>query len=187
MAAKTKQKSLARRVAYLEKKQWQSKPEMKIITQTAANSALAAATIRVLPCGNPVSGTDVNERVGNKIRIHGVEVFGNLGDFRCDVYILLAPSGYLAQPQYSDFQAVVGGHIQANQQREFKTLKHFLQPDGANANFHVKHNFKYPMVVEFQGAGSTAASRNQLYVVVKNDTGSGHNVQFGVRTWYSDA
>lgn len=160
-------------------------PEIKVKEFTWISPNVNDASLQFTQLFNIPEGTGVNERLGDRIRVKGFEIYGNPGSQKnegLDIYVL-RPTRARNIPQYAQFHPVTGGHYL----HEYGwTLWQYMGGLNASSRQYVKikKNFKNPIEVHYQG---TEPEKNAMYLVLKNDTGTVNaNGVFSCRVYFTD-
>lgn len=176
--------SVAKRLKRVETIQARRKPEMKKF-HVSATPTLASNTATTIDLTNIAQGTGIGDRTANEIRIHRVDIRGNLTSGGVDSYLI--QSHNTTFPAYADFYPVQGGHLNiVNQNTKFTEWKYYKNYSGTNSNMRITHSFRYPMKVKFNGAAGTSAVDNRLSLVIKNDTVASAVTQVSCVVYYTD-
>lgn len=158
-------KSLQKRVAYLERKVWENRPEAKFLS-FFHNTITLAGEISVTQLCNINYGDGNNNRIGNDILIHKIEIRGHLGDAYAEC-LLLVGHGVQQSPIKLDFDMNKGGGVRPSHRRAYRTLQHIWKNNSTNRFTRIV-NFKKPLRVSYDGGSGTDASNNVVYLVFKN-------------------
>jgi len=179
-------KSLAARVKRVEAKVARQKPEVKVYTDFIS-ALVATNTLAFLDLGAIVEGTGFNERVGNKIRLHKVEVHGWRAN---ELGLLLLKSKLAADPAITDFEGVycptVKGELLNN---DYVMLHHDVparRPYSDSEMCKFSRSWKAGIPVSYDDPTTGHCSHNNMYVVVPNLTASSHSVYLTCRFFYTD-
>lgn len=176
--------SVAKRLKRVETIQARRKPEMKKF-HVSSSPTLASATATTIDLTNIAQGNGIGDRTANEIRIHRVDIRGNLTTGGVDSYLI--QSHTTSFPVYADFYPIQGGHLNiVNQNTKFTEWKYYKNYSGTNSNMRISHSFKYPMKVKFNAATGTSAVDNRLSLVMKNDTAASAAVQVSCVVYYTD-
>lgn len=162
---KYQKKSLARRVAYLEKKQWQNRPEMKYLSGFH-NTLTLAGQIATGPLADINYGDGNNNRVGNEILLHKIELRGHLGNPYCEALVVIG-NGAAQAPLSLDFDMKKGGGIKPSARPAYKTIAHIWKTNAPD-RFTRIIKFKKPLRVKYEGGQGTDAVDNVPWLVFKN-------------------
>lgn len=178
-------RTVAKRLRRVEFLAARNKAEMKMQDFNVAGAVADGAIASVMELSAIAEGAGANERHGNKIRIHRVEIRGNLGSDNADGYLIQCHTTTV--PSYGSFSAYMGGHTTVDtsntQFSEWRYLngKYFKDHNG------IRQGFKYGYTAKYNAALSTSCVDNRLVFVVKNDTGAQIDVEIHGRVWYTDA
>lgn len=188
MPAKTKnsyrKKSLARRVAYLERKQWERRPEMKYFSSSFTATAVANnAIVALQPCDINY-GDGNNNRVGNEILVHAISIRGSLVNTLGEIIVCIG-NGAQQFPLTSDFDMVYGGGIRPASYKAYRTVAH-IQKTNDSPNFVRTVRFKKPLRVAYEGGSGTDCVDNVVWVVFKNQSGVSLSPTIYMITHYTD-
>lgn len=158
------------------------KPEMKMRSYTLnVNTPSAAATSRELT--GIAQGSDVANRVGNKVRIWRVEIRGNAIP-GSDLYLVQSHNASL--PIYANFEGVIGGHILGNlTNTTFTEWKHMTTRND-NRAFKMVQRFPRGYVAKYQTPDSTGCVDNRLTFIQVNNTAGDALVVCSMRVWFTD-
>ena len=186
-------KGLAARVKRVEAKVARNKPETKVYTTKVGSAAgvLSANSITYADLGGIVQGSDLGERIGNKIRVHKVEVFGVCSP---KPTIFLLKSKLAAAPAYADYTdstvmqygALLDDNLLNNVYVELKrtSVKGVHYNDVGGVQF--SKSWKAGIPVSFEDGTTDTVAHNNLYVVVVNNTAGAVTCGATVRFWYTD-
>lgn len=175
---------VAKRLRRVERQVRANRPEMKF-TQIGSNAATATAAITAVNITAIAQGDSVNGRDGNKIKTWRCEIRGEVDPLQ-DVFLIQSHNGDI--PVYADFLPQVGGFVQGTQCNVKFTEWAYMRPSPdqtTNCPVRIVRKFR-GMEISFSGL-STAADRNALYLVIKNNSGGSLNHNLSTRVWYTDA
>ena len=186
-------KSLVARVKRVEAKVAKQKPETKVYTTKVGSlGGLGTATLSYADLGGLVQGTDLGERIGNKIRVHKVEVFGiagvKLGIFLLKSKLAAAPAiGDFTDTSVSTYGSILEGNLLNNVYVVLKqtSVKGLHYTDTGAIQF--SRSWKAGIPVSFEDGTTDTVSHNNLYVVFVNRTVGTVLGEATVRFWYTDA
>lgn len=150
------------------------KPEMKHCSYIISHSAVATSN-RLL---SVAAGTGIQERVGNKVKVHHVEVlFGASGGLRVS---LLLPNDASAGPSLSFTTSV-------DRDRDAVLYDKFFHNNTTPSSNGAIIRHKLPMGIVQRYASTTAASVNSGSIYLCLNTPAPATVTGYVRIWYTDA
>lgn len=176
--------SVAKRLKRVETIQARRKPEMKKF-HVSATPTVVTNSATTVDLTNIVQGTGIGERTANEIRVHRVDIRGNLTTGAVDSYLIQSHNASL--PVYADFYPVESGHLNiVNQNTKFTEWKFYKNLSGTNSNMKLQHSFKYPMKVKFNGSAGTSCVDNRLSLVMKNDSAASAVCQVSCVVYYTD-
>jgi len=182
-------KDLAARVKRVEAKVAARKPETKVYTSLlqGTSGTLNNYTLDFKELGGIVEGTGYNERIGSKIRVHKIEVWGSSDN---TFGIIVLKSKLAVDPVLADFEgttcATLTGKLVNNAyvilHQEF--AKHMNQTETGIVRF-VK-TFKAGIPVSYEDPTTGSCSHNNLYFCAVNNTASAGNLDLRFRVFYTD-
>ena len=152
------------------------RPEMKFFETTFAYAGIATLN---LDLNEMAQGSNVNERVGNKIKVWSIEFIlaQAAGDpIRVD---LLMPNLVTDNPSHTFSQAV--------DRKKFNVLLTKFLHSGANENSRgciVRHKLPYGVVTKFFDSGANSCNSNLIMAHIT--TPSATTVTGYFRIWYTD-
>lgn len=177
--------NVSKRVKKVER-QVKAAYEMKTATASLSGATATGTWGLIRPC-RVAQGADINERIGNKIRVHRIEVRGTL-DFRIDIYIL--QKKIATDPVLADLTTVTGAYFDDNKNGSsyVEWAHHGSQMDGAGGQGRLKLSRKFPggMVVHFSGPAGADIVDNELQIGVLNLSGTTLGYALSCRVWYTD-
>lgn len=184
-------KDLAARVKRVEAKVAAQKPETKVYTAVdfiPAGGTLGGNSVAYFELGDIVEGTGFNERIGNKIRVHKVEVRGLAGTM---VGVVLLKSKLAVAPAIADFEGDVVPFIVGNQLGNvYVPLHEHIANKESSALISLiqfSKTFKAGIPVSYEDPTTGSCSHNNMYVVAVNHQTLPATVQLTARVWYTDA
>jgi len=183
-------KSLAARVKRVEAKVAAQRPETKVYTAVdfVAGGSIAAGGIDFFELGDIVEGTGFNERVGNKIRVHKVEVRGSAGVM---VGVGLLKSKLAVDPAGADFEGSKIPFLKGDQlgNTYVPLYEHTAKNEATSLITMVKfsRSWKAGIPVSYEDPTTGSCSHNNLYVYGVNLQALPASCQLSVRVWYTDA
>lgn len=143
-----------------------------------------AASATVIELTQIPHGDNFNERIGQHIKLMGYKVRCSNGNSVMDDYIILSPTGQV--PTYASFNPYVDSHLtRVANHHDFKELK-FMKNNHGSGYVHTTRRFKNGMPVTYSTDSDLSCIRNRLFLVMKNDGTSTHNVQYNVVVYYYD-
>ena len=147
------------------------------------NVSLINNAINVVQMTSIGAGDEPNQRDGHHIKILGYQVRWHSDDKNTDAYVMLSKSAIA--PTYSDFEAVIGGHLDKNTYTEIKELA-FLHNYGSTGNrVTPTRRFKKPIDVYYSGTAVNNYILNALFLVSKNNTGATVNLDYSVVVYFT--
>lgn len=185
-----RKRTLSKRVAKLERKAIASTPEVKFHSDSLVNGTQANNTAETLSAVNIGDSTTNATYTGSQIRIKYLDVCVVTAK-HVDIYVLNGKNGGVMA--YSGFDGVIGGNLISypNPLPETYTLwRHYVMGQkGGEEVWKARIYFKYPMIVEIgnvDAAGIYPIYKNNLQVVVKNDSGGTVGTRIYTRIAYID-
>lgn len=161
------------------------KPEMKMQDFNYVNATLAdGALATIVELTAIAEGTGVNERIGNRIKIHRIEVRGTLGAENVDAYIIQGHT--TTAPVYANFYAYQGSHLLADDSHTKFTEWRYINGRTFIDRSGLRHRFPIGYTAKYNANLSTSCVDNRLWFVVKNDTGAAVSVEYSLRVWFTD-
>lgn len=161
------------------------RPEMKMQDFNVTGAVGDGAISSVMELTAIAEGSGANERHGNKIRIHRVEIRGTLGDDDADGYLIQCHTTTV--PSYASFSAYMGGHTTVDTSNTQFTEWRYINGRKFNDKAGLRQSFRYGYTAKYNAALSSSCVDNRLVFVVKNDTGASITPEFHGRVWYTDA
>ena len=157
---------LVKRVKTLEVKAARYKPEMKMQDFNVSGAVADGAIASVMELTGIAEGAGANERHGNKIIIHRVEIRGDLGDANADLYLIQCHTTTV--PSYGSFLAYMGSHTTVD-----TTNTQFTEWRYSNGKYFQDHNgirqsFRFGYTAKYNASLSTSCVDNRLVCVVNN-------------------
>lgn len=177
--------TIAKRLKRVEIQTRRNKAEMKMQDFNVQGAVADGAIASVMELTAITEGSGANERHGNKIRIHRVEVRGNLGGDNVDLYLIQCHTTTV--PSYVSFNAYMGGHTTVDTSNTQFTEWRYCNGKRFKDFNGIRQSFKYGYTAKYNAALSTSCVDNRLVVIVKNDTGASATVEISGRVWYTDA
>lgn len=179
---------MAKRLRRVEKLASSNKSEMKHKSFTR-QAAIATGNLTALNLTSISLGNDVNQRVGNKVKIWRVEIRGEVQS-SFNSFLIQSHTG--AAPDVGDFNLTVGYGAMLKDETlnsKFTEWKYFrnsqLQSNEKGALRIIQH-FKNGIVVKFNGSTADAVD-NSLFYVCQNPTASiDTTINVTCRIWYTD-
>lgn len=175
---------LNKRLRRMETQIRRNRPEMKNkIFSSSANVAAGALTNQTLT--NIDQGDDIDERIGNNIRIWRIEVRGNLA---VGLDQLVVQQHTTTSPTYASFTTTQGAMIIAsNTNSLFTEWHHYNTRVSSGEQFRYFVKFPKGMVVHFNGTAGTSGCRNEVALTTVNNTAGTLGLSYNARVWYTDA
>lgn len=181
--------AVIKRLRKVEKMAKNNRPEMKHKLFTGSGTVSAASTNPGLS-NNIVNaltiGDEVNERIGNKVKIWRVEIRGFTNN---DVEVHFIQSPHAQVPVASFFENTAGTMIDDSQIGiNFYDWLHIVNTNVAsNTDVWFKRQFKFKNGLECQYLTSnTTPSTNLLSLAFLNTTATALDYSYSVRIWYTD-
>lgn len=181
---KTYGKTLARRVKKLERKANYNRPETKHYSSSTITTLNTAAAFTIPISTAIVRGTANNQRIGSKVKFLWVELRG-FSTVLVDVYLCHTKKGNALV--YGDFLPVTGGELGSADAGAYENTwiwNHYLNTNNGQA-FMIKRRFKIPMSCEY--LSDSVVNKNNLQIVIKNDSTTNGSFQIGWTVGYTDA
>lgn len=178
---------VSKKIRCMERQIYRNRPEMKSKT-TSLTGSLAPGTVTVArPC-QIASGTGVNERTGDKIRVWRVEVRG-ISDEHVDHYIIQCKTSSI--PTYATFGSAQGAFIvDSENTNRFTEWVHYrnLNTSSNTCPIRFSKRFKGGILVKYNGQLATNIVDNEIVVVILNNIGTPRpDLSMSIRVWYTDA
>lgn len=178
---------VSKKIRRMERQIYRNRPEMKSRT-TSLTGSIATGTVTVArPC-QIASGTGVNERTGDKIRLYRIEVRG-ISDEGLDHYIIQCKTSSI--PTFASFGSAQGAFIvDSENTNRYTEWYHYrnLRTSGSTCPVRFAKKFKGGIVVKYNGQLSTNIVDNEIVVVLLNNSGATRSdISFSIRIWYTDA
>lgn len=181
---------LAKRLKVVEKRVRNNTPEKKYAHVTVTTSMAANTAITTHLTGLD-QGVGTNQRVGNRIKIQSIEVWGATQN----------PMGmYLFRVKDTGDSPVAADWINTTTMAPFMdeqnahVYKHEItgklyELATAQYPFHLKHTFKGGLITEFNAASANIADvvRGQLFFGLLNHYGTVQSVNYSTKIVYTDA
>lgn len=151
------------------------------VTGAVADGAIAS----VMELTAIAEGSGANERHGNKIRIHRVEIRGTLGADEVDLYLIQCHTTTV--PSYASFSAFMGGHTTVDTSNTQFTEWRYINGKKFKDQGGLRQPFRLGYTAKYNAALSSSCVDNRLVVVVKNDSGGQVTPEIHGRVWYTDS
>lgn len=161
------------------------KPEMKMQDFNLQGAIADGALSTVQELTAIAEGSGANERHGNRVRIHRVEIRGTLGDDAADFYLMQCHTTTV--PSYVSFIAYQGGHTTVDTTNTQFTEWRYMNGKQFKDKGGCRHSFRMGYTAKYNAALSTSCVDNRLVFFVKNDTGGSITAELTGRVWYTDA
>lgn len=161
------------------------KPEMKMQDFNFQGNIADGALGSVVELTQIAEGSGANERHGNKIRIHRVEIRGSLGADNADAYLIQCHTTTV--PSYASFIAFQGGHTTVDQSNTTFTEWRYLNGKYFKDHNGVRQSFRLGYTAKYNAALATSCVDNRLVFIIKNDTGAQITSEVSARVWYTDS
>lgn len=179
-----KKGTLAKRVSRVEAQQRRQRPVMKMRTFQFTPSLLTNTALFENIC-SVASGSEVSNRIGNKIKVFRVEVRG-IVDPGIDLFLIQAHTN--DAPSITTFTTSRGCYIDTqNTDTKISEWWHYSVPDVVAHNFKRTQRFRNGFVVKYNGTSGTNTVDNVLYVGAVNRSTSTQAADMGIRIWYTDS
>jgi len=182
-------RSMAKRLKRVERMAANNRSEMKSVTfdvtGTIGTGVLSNHTPSFI-----ASGTNINQRIGDRIRIWRVEFRGQ-GASDLDWYILQGHG--TDAPVIGDFSgATVSPYIlDSARTSTFSEWKHYrnysLAASSALSPIKFSQKFQYGIIAHYDGPSAGDGVRNRLFITVVNRTGGSRSFDGTIRLWYTDS
>lgn len=193
MAAKGKMKPralfgapapLSTRVKTLERKVRSQRPEMQTITFDAAGT-IPAASLGVTQITDIAEGTGDDQRRGDEIRVHRVEVRG-VADSDLDLYLIQQHGP--TTPVIGNFTATNGAFLtDAVNNNTFTEWVHYRNIYSVGSEDPVKFSKRFNgMRVKYTGSTGASVVRNGLCFCVLNRGTVDSVANLSIRLWFTD-
>jgi len=183
-------KGLVARIKRVEAKVAKQKPETKVFTTTINGTAytLGSGAIDFAQLGEITEGTGFNERIGNKIRVHKVEVWGYANS---SFGLVLLKSKLATDPTADDFDGIDIPRVKGEFLNNVWTVVYQHPPKGdgvvgGNRMVSFSRSWKAGIPVSFDDPATSSCTHNNLYVAVVNKTVGSGTVKLNVRYFYTD-
>lgn len=161
------------------------KPEMKMQDFNVSGAVADGALSTIQELTAIAEGSGANERHGNRVRIHRVEIRGDLGADNADFYLMQCHTTTV--PSYASFIAYQGGHTTVDTSNTQFTEWRYMNGKQFKDHGGLRHSFRLGYTAKYNAALSTSCVDNRLVFFVKNDTGAAIDVEYSGRVWYTDA
>lgn len=177
--------SIAKRLKRVERRTAMYRPEMKshnysVVTQNVSASGFYAQRLISI-----VQGVSGDERIGQKAKLFRLEVRG-MADPGLDLYLI--QSKHASAPVAGDFTTGVGGYIKDGNTNfvEWRYIR--PKPDQTtNSPFRITQSFKNGYNLEYTDDTTSFLLKNDMYIVVRNDTAASQTITYSVKMWFTDA
>lgn len=180
------QQTLAKRVKRVERLARQNKPELKTRTATL-NGTVAAGGIVNLVATQIAEGTGADERIGDQIRIHEIEIRGML-DPDLDSYIFKLHT--TSEPTSAIFTAGKGAFVlDSESNSRFTEMVHYRNifiNVGSSTPIKIKKKLG-GVLSYYNGTTSTSGIRNQICFTMLNRDAAAKPYNLSIRLSYTDA
>lgn len=180
------QQSLTKRVKRVERLARQNKPEIKTRTATITGN-LATGSILNVVATQIAEGTGADERIGDQIRVHEIEIRGLL-DPDMDAYIIKLHT--TSEPTTAVFTGGKGAFLlDSESNSRFTEMVHYRNIFiNAGASTPIKIKKKLGNVLSYyNGTTSTSGIRNQICFTMLNRDSVAKAYNLSIRLTYSDA
>lgn len=178
--------TMNKRIKRIEHQVYRNRPEMKTITFNSEPSLADNSLVNIL-LTNIANGSDINERIGDKIRVYRVELRG-WTDVTLDNYLIQCKTTTV--PTVANFTTSGGAYIvDSDNTSRFTEWKHYRNQHvtGGTTPIKMSHSFKGGILVKYNGPLSTNGVDNQLVFTILNRSGATRQANFTCRVWYTDA
>lgn len=184
--------NITKRLKTVERKARFNTPELKVKTYTYNGSTVTGGTAvtdgaaSAIEITTVAQGTGVDDRIGDQIRIHKIEVRGIM-DPNLDFYIFKCSTTSL--PAIANFGTQMGAYVLASEGNKFHEYIHYrnLYSFGSTNGMKITKKFSNGLLVKYNAGTSGSCVYNKLCYVVLNHSGAARNCNFSVRVWYTDA
>jgi len=173
------------RIQRLERKVAQIQPEKKVAAPIIT-TAVAAGGIQILQVTNLALGPDSNERNGDKIRLHRINIVASADtNEKFDLH-LVRPNTPGTAPAVSHFTGVPGGWYTSKFGWALKSWS--LNGSNSNSFYAVNDSYKFkkPMTVSWDDNTSNIPVKNRLYLVAINRHSATQNIRVSAQIHYTD-
>lgn len=183
-----KSNTLTKRIARVERRVGNQKPEMKSIT-FEGNTTVGAGALFNWSLTNIAEGTSKNQRICNKIRVWRVEVRGT-ADPAIDWYLLQQKT--TSSPTVAVFGNAAGAYIfDAESNSRWVEWKHYrnLYGGGGAGDSPLKFTQKWRngIIVRYNTNTGTGVVNNGLILTALNNSVGAQAYNISIRVWYTDA
>ena len=177
-----KKASLEKRVGKVERRVAASKPEMKyqsgdetVVIPPNTSNTVTMTTI--------AQGTDVYQRIGNKIKVWRIEIRGFCEPV-CSNYLIQSKGENI--PVSVDFGGSNGAYLDnEDAQNNFVEWKYHKNPNYSNS-LNLTQSFKNGIVVGYKGPLANDYASNQLHFVTLNRDTQNRVLNGSWKIWYTD-
>jgi hypothetical protein len=177
-------KSLAAKVAKLQKQVTYNKPELKwksvSFSGTATNASILVSEVTSMAQGLLTSNRTGSDIKAVKSKFTIVSNTNTSVSPGLDVYLVTTTNG--SQPVYADFPAFMGA---IPGPFTLKVLRHFITKSDDNRVFNFK--WRTPQTVHYAGPTAADAVKNRTFLVIKNNTGANLSVSYNYILHFTDA
>lgn len=187
------QQTLAKRVKRVERLARQNKPELKTRTATLTGSLAGSTTtgspptILNLVATSIAEGTGADERIGDQIRVHEIEIRGLL-DPDMEAYIFKLHT--TSEPTAAVFTGGKGAFLlDSESNSRFTEMVHYRNIFiNAGASTPIKIKKKLGGVLSYyNGTTTTSGIRNQICFTMLNRDAVAKSYNLSIRLTYTDA
>lgn len=161
------------------------KPEMKYFSGGISDTEIAGGTFSATELTAIPQGTDVDERIGNRIRIMRVEFrTSNASSEQLGWYLIQGHTQ--TAPVLADFANVVGGALTpANNNSNFTEWR-FWNGTVFKDSPKIVQRFPKGYVAKYDGPNGADCTHNKLYLCYKHNYTIPATAYCGWRVWYID-
>lgn len=178
--------SVAKKMRSMQMQVYRNRPEMRTRTSSSAG-VVAVDNLSQFNICRIGTGSEIDNRSGNKIRVFRIEVRGRMGT-GMDAFILQKKTS--SDPTIDSFTGDAGCFINdGDNTTKFTEWMHYRNLKDVNTAAPCKFSksFKGGMLVHFTGSAGTSVVRNELSVVLVNRSAAAVSYDLSVRVWYTDA
>lgn len=175
---------LAKRIKVLEAKVKANRPEMRTKTYSLSGS-IATGTLSVTQLTDIAQGDGVDNRSGDRIKLHRVEVRG-VADSDLDLYII-QQHGPTA-PVLANFTSTNGAFIlDSDNNNTFTEWVHYRNIYSVGDEDPVKFSKKFNgMSIKYNGTAGSNMVQNGICFCVLNRNSVSSTVKVSIRVWFTD-
>lgn len=175
---------LAKKVKILERQVRASRPEMRTKTWSLSGT-ITAGTVSVTNITAIDQGDGVDERSGDRLRLHRVEVRG-VADSDLDIY-LIQQHGPNA-PALANFTSTNGAYIlDSDNNNQFTEWVHYRNIHSVGSEDPVKFSKRFHgMIVKFNGSAGSNDVQNGVVLCVLNRNAADSTARLSIRIWFTD-